>query len=202
MSTDPLSAPLSETPRAAGGLSSRYGGKRGILAHVRASLEIMLPGFPPVRGIDWSRVDRLIFVCKGNICRSAYAEARARGLGLATASAGLDTQDGLPADRATIAHGAARGVSLDAHRTTVIDRIVAGPRDLLLCMEPPQVRVLAARFPQAQVTLLGLWADAPRPWLFDPYGMPDDYWRSCLDVIDSAVARIAGKVGQAAGARR
>ncbi|KKC24752.1 hypothetical protein WP12_17710 [Sphingomonas sp. SRS2] len=162
-----------------------------------ATVETLLPAFGPMRRIDWARVERLVFICKGNICRSAYAQGRAGQAGLATVSGGLDTQAGLPANPMAIKMGAARGLDLGPHRTRRFDELDLGPGDLMVCMEPPQARAAQRHFPAAQVTLLGLWSRPRRPWLFDPYGLDTAYWRTCLDLIDSGIAAIAARIRQA-----
>jgi hypothetical protein len=43
------------------------------------------------------------------------------------------------------------------------------------------------------MTLLGLWARPRRPWLSDPYGTGNDYWQTCLDIIDNAIENIAAQ---------
>ena len=178
-------------------LANAYGGKRGFVLNLRATAQTLLPAYRPMRRIDWARVERVVFICKGNICRSAYAQGRAGQARLPAVSAGLDTRSGLPADPTAITLGAVRGIDLGEHRTRRIDELEPGPGDLMICMEPPQARVAQARFPDAQVTLLGLWSRPRRPWLFDPYGLGDAYWRNCLDLIDSGIADIAARIRQA-----
>ena len=170
-------------------LRERYGGRRAFLHHL-ASVSLMRLGcFHEYRKINWSRVERLVFVCKGNICRSAYAAARASSAPFPAVSFGIAASPDVSADASAIAHAAARNVSLSSHRTTSIDRFVHQPGDLLVCMEPLQAKTIARIFAdsQPQVTLLGLWARPARPWLWDPYGGPDDYWCSCLNIIDSGI---------------
>ncbi|MET0373752.1 MAG: phosphotyrosine protein phosphatase [Rhizorhabdus sp.] len=178
-------------------LKDGYGGKRGFALNLLAVAETLLPRFRPMRRIDWARVERLVFICKGNICRSAYAQGRAAQAGLVAVSAGLDTQSGLPASQTAIDMGEARGLDLKPHRTRRLDELDLGPGDLMICMEPPQARAALAHFPAAQVTLLGLWSRPRRPWLFDPYGLDTAYWRTCLDLIDSGVAAITARIRQA-----
>ena len=168
-------------------LARRFGGRRGFVRHGLARLSHLVHR-PPA--IDWARVDRLVFVCKGNICRSAYAGARARAMGLRAVSAGLDAPDGDPANTDAIRFAAGRGLDLAGHRTTGITAQTQFPGDLLLCMEPAQAVRLRVVRPGAQIALLGSFARPPRPYLHDPYGLGADYWQTCLDVIDDALGRI------------
>jgi protein-tyrosine phosphatase len=135
-----------------------------------------------------------VFICDGNICRSAYAAARAKKMGLPAVSGGLRaTQDG-PADPKAIKMAALRGIELASHRTRPAAAIGGLAGDLYLCMEPRQARSIAKlinRGPVGQVSLLGLWSHECRPFLQDPYGLREGYWHTCFDLIDSAVRRIA-----------
>ena len=158
-------------------LRTRYGGKRALLYHLGSALQMRVGGFRVYQAIDWLQVERLVFVCKGNICRSAYAEARA-SLRFPAVSFGIEASCGSAADTSAITHAAARNVSLATHRTTPLKAFAHRSGDLLVCMEPPQAKIVVEHFADsaAQVTLLGLWTRPARPWLFDPYGSGDGYW--------------------------
>jgi protein-tyrosine phosphatase len=134
----------------------------------------------------------LVFVCKGNICRSAYAHAKVGSAGFPAASFGIAAPSGVAADEKAITHAAARKVSLAAHRTTPLREYAPRRRDLVVCMEPAQAKLIANIYAgeAVQVTLLGLWSRPRRPWLFDPYGAYDGYWGACLDAIDSGTDHI------------
>ena len=54
-----------------------YGRKQGLLRSLYHSLMDRTGQYTRLGIVDWGRVERLVFVCQGNICRSAYAEARA-----------------------------------------------------------------------------------------------------------------------------
>jgi protein-tyrosine phosphatase len=185
--------PMRFPPRPLSGvLRDRYGGRRAALGHLASVFVMRLGRFREYQAVDWSQVERLVFVCKGNICRSAYAEARASSAGFPAASFGIEARPDAPADPSATTHAAARNVSLSAHRTTPLRAFAYRPGDLLVCMEPPQAKIVAKLFPggRLQVTLLGLWAKPARPWLFDPYGSGDGYWCTCLDTIDGAINRM------------
>ena len=179
-------------------LHDHYGGRRGFLCHLAATVHMRFGYFHEYQAVDWSRVERLVFVCKGNICRSAYAEARAVATGFPAASFGIAACPDASADETAIIHAAARRISLSAHRTTTLQAFTHQRGDLLVCMEPPQAKIVATRFGESrpQVTLLGLWAGSRRPWLFDPYGSGDAYWRTCLDTIDSGIDQMLAQIGR------
>ena len=174
-------------------LRVRYGGRRGWARHGATRLLHALGGLRRYEAVDWGRVGRLVFVCQGNLCRSPYAEARARALGLPAASFGLEA-GGEAADPVARAVARRRGLDLGRHRPRPAEAL--RPGDLLLGMEPWQAgRLLDAAPPGAQVSLLGLWARPARPHLQDPYGLPAAYFDTCFAVIDNAVAWVARHLG-------
>jgi protein-tyrosine phosphatase len=173
-------------------IKDRYAGKRALIAHLKSLAILKFGGLWRYQRTDWSGVERLVFICKGNICRSPYAHARAAAAGFPSVSCGLSAQPGLPANPKAILMGAERNISLVDHRTTAFSAYIPNCGDLLICMEPWQAAVVDAALTgrNIQVTLLGLWAKPRRPILPDPYSLGDGYWRTCLSIMDDAVDRI------------
>ena len=90
-----------------------------------------------------------------------------------------------------------RNIDLKTHLTTHIDDFERKAGDIFICMEPSQaysIQKLVKQNAEQQVTLLGLWADKKRPYLQDPYGLKDEYWYTCLDIIDSGLKHISSKI--------
>jgi protein-tyrosine phosphatase len=155
--------------------------------------------YRPWRAVDWAGARRIVFVCKGNICRSAYAEAALAGrTALPVASAGLDAETGTPADPAATATAAGRDVDLGRHRSLHVSQLALAPGDVLVAFEPAQadaLQRLTRRAGTGQVTLLGLWSS--HPWLVyihDPYGLPKRYFDVCFDRIDDGLQGIARRI--------
>jgi protein-tyrosine phosphatase len=174
---------------------AQYGGSKPWLRHQMAVAGWCVGFYRSYQAVDWSRVQRLVFVCKGNICRSPYAEVRARTLGLASISMGLDTRPDSLADPQAIRAAALKGIDLAAHRSTLFDSSVLGPGDLLVGFEPwhAQAMLSGAVASGAQVTLAGLWSQPLRPDVGDPHGRTDTYFAVCYEVLDSAVQTMARK---------
>src|SRR5207237_1259532 len=59
-------------------IQARYGRRAGWLRYHMARTLDSVGAFAPLRRVAWNDVERLVFVCQGNICRSAYADARGR----------------------------------------------------------------------------------------------------------------------------
>jgi protein-tyrosine phosphatase len=177
--------------------SDRFGGRRAYVNHLAARALYRLGAYGGLLNVQWPGIERLVFVCKGNICRSPYAEARARSLGLAAVSFGLEASDGAPADASAMRNAQHRQLNLSSHRSTRIDPAKLLPTDLLLFFEPQQVEQFRARYAAAaSVTLAGLWAEPKRPYLCDPYGRSDACFQECFSVIDAGVAALATRLAR------
>lgn len=168
---------------------ARYGTARGLARLLLSQLR----SWRRFEEIDWSRVERLVFVCTGNVCRSPFAEALARRAGVPAISVALRGRSGAPAHPAAVAAARAAGFDLSSHRATEIDQMEVGPGDLLVAMEPWQAAAVADRG-GAQATLIGLWTRPRRPHVHDPYGLCDAYFRTCFAVIASGVDAIVARM--------
>lgn len=153
------------------------------------------------------RPERLVFVCLGNINRSAFAAEVARRHGLACVSIGLETATGLPAYDMAVVQARAMGYDLGAHRATAFPDYEWTAGDLLLAMEVRHVRRLRdLGIPSRSIALLGHWASPRRIHLHDPHTLSAAYFATCFALIESAVRGICGALGGEAplraGARR
>ena len=186
------------------GVRSRYGTWRGLVRLGLAHFDHATGRTRELARVNWGQVDRLVFVCRGNICRSAYAEWRARALGLPAASFGISTTTGIGADPDASDAAAARMLDLSLHRTTDAADVALHSGDLIIAMELRHVawlhRLLVDPQPH-QVTLLGLWSHPKRPHIHDPFGLDRSYFDSCFSVIDSAVATLSARFRSPQGHR-
>jgi low molecular weight protein-tyrosine phosphatase len=176
-----------------------YGGKRGFLAHIRALILYTLGAYGGAEDVDWSSVTRLVFVCLGNICRSPYAEAKARSMGMASVSLGLSAENGVAANAAAVKNALVRGVDLSTHRATRMEPGCLLVGDLVIVFESWQISEVRRRLgPQARVKLLGIWSTPKRPHIHDPYGQDDRYFQQCFSIIDKGLAGLAERMRRAA----
>ncbi len=169
----------------------RFGTARGMVRLVLSHAEVALKQAGIVDA-DPSSIRRLVFVCHGNICRSAFADWLARDHGLNAVSFGLSTSSGLGAHPPVVEAAKALGVNLSGHSTARIEDYTPEPGDLLLAMEARQLRRIAAMpgFAVRPRTLLGLYAHPRTPHLHDPFGLDDVYLGTCLKRIESAVVNL------------
>jgi protein-tyrosine phosphatase len=177
-------------------IRARFGTHRGLVRLALSHLDSASGRLAYAKAVDWGRVERLVFVCAGNICRSAYADRKAAAMGLPTASFGLSACTGQPANEVAARVAAHRGVDLGPHRSMAAGDFIGRPSDLQLAMEPRQGAAMRPGFTAAagQLTLLGLWARPPRPHIHDPYSLDEAYFETCFDVIDSALGSIAERL--------
>ena len=85
-------------------------------------------------------MEQIIFICTGNTCRSPMAEGLFRAhngeekTGLTAASAGLYTENGLPASANAVAAAGERGADISAHRSRQLTAEMAENAKYLVCM--------------------------------------------------------------------
>ena len=184
--------------RADSWLADHYGSRRGCIRTLRYRIRYLFGGYRNYRHIDWQSVERLVFVCKGNICRSAYAEAVAKSLGIDSVSCGVDTRDNYPANDDAILAAKAKGINLTDHRTTPIQFLDIRDNDLLVVMEPWQAEYLCREYGEkCRCSILGLWGEPVSPHIQDPYGAPLEYFNNCFTYIEKSVHEVASKIKKA-----
>jgi len=152
--------------------------------------------------VRWEEVRRLVFVCRGNICRSAYGHVWAEEAEIPTASLGVLTKTGGMADERAIDVAAHRGIVLDSHRTTALADFQVENGDLFVAMEPWHARLVEeAELPTShQVTLLGFFVKGHGPSILDPYGRPEVTYDQCFGVIEAGIREMKDRLDVAAGA--
>ncbi|MCK5396505.1 MAG: phosphotyrosine protein phosphatase [Gammaproteobacteria bacterium] len=176
-------------------LVNAYGSRRGCIRSYWYRLLYFTRFYQAYRRIDWSSVERLVFVCKGNICRSAFAEAVAKSEGVDAVSCGLDTIEAAPANVDAIKTAGKMGFNLDGHRTTPITLLTINENDLFIAMEPWQAEYIKAHFHDTNTcTLLGLWGEPVRPYIHDPYSSTIEYFETCFKYIEKTVYEISSKI--------
>lgn len=179
-------------------LAGRYGSRRGFVKTCWHQIRFLAGGYRDYRQIDWDSVGRLVFVCRGNICRSAYAEAIARSMSVDSVSCGIDTRHDYPASEDAIRVANSRGIDLSGHRTTSIQLLDIRENDLFIVMEPRQAEFITREFGNKyKCSLLGLWGRPLLPHIQDPYGASDAYFNHCFNCIEKSVHEITSKVKKA-----
>lgn len=143
-------------------------------------------------------MDKIIFLCTGNTCRSPMAEGLFRTLGgeektgLEAESAGLFTTDGLPASKNAIAAAAELGVDLHHHRSRMLNWDIASSAKYLVCMTGAHYDRVLEMFPQLEDRLFTL-SDTD---ISDPFGGDLEIYRLCAIQLKDAVEALIRRLSQ------
>jgi protein-tyrosine-phosphatase len=146
---------------------------------------------------------RLLFVCTGNTCRSAIAEALARRLiierGLSDVelrSAGTSAWDGAPASDGALLVGMERNLDLSQHRAQTLTRELVRDADLVLAMGPHHLERIEALGGGGKSYLLTDFAShglSARP-VNDPIGGELEVYRATADELEHEVRRVFDRI--------
>lgn len=136
------------------------------------------------------KIENVLFVCTGNICRSPLAEVYFRSKllpdsGITVSSAGLDTTGG------KLAHPHARmvaqhhGLTLHNHQTTQIVREMVDKADLILVMELSHLSNLLKLCPRVRhkAFVLSEFNGTKNKDIADPFSGPVEEFHVCFQII-------------------
>ena len=155
----------------------------------------------------------LLFVCKGNICRSPFAErlaartANKNGYGrLNFNSAGLEGAQPLSPPENAILCAASFGVPLGDHRSRKINDELIKSVDMVLVMEPWHLKTLKKSFShiQSKLFLFSLFDKEKsimnesyyRYHIPDPYGQPLDQFQMCYRRIERCILELFAELSR------
>ena len=147
-------------------------------------------------------MDEIIFVCTGNTCRSPMAAGLfcAHGgeqkTGLRAASAGLFTQDGLPASGNAVKAAAELGADIAAHSSQRLTPELARQARYLVCMTGAHYDSLCAMLPDCTDKIFTLLPED----VSDPFGGDLETYRRAASEIDRGVRAIISRLGGPDGA--
>jgi protein-tyrosine phosphatase len=156
---------------------------------------------------DYSSVRSLMFICKGNICRSPFAAAWARRIAphLEIGSAGLRVPASIPSPETAVETAARLGIDLGGHRSMPLTEELIRRFDLTIVMEPWH----AAAFEQMAAgtggwALLSRFDPVETGWrsraharfhIEDPYGRDPQAFEQCFRRIQRCVAELVERCG-------
>ena len=150
-------------------------------------------------------VSAVTFVCKGNICRSAYAHRSLARLlqkeprkdfvkTLQVSSVGLAARPGNGSPETAVAVARQLGIDLSVHEATPLADEAAKSTDMLIAMEPGQMLQLRRAYPKRRDHIFLMSAFEP-DWrqhydywqqyhIQDPYGGDDEQFIECFQRLE------------------
>lgn len=181
-------------------IDRRYGTWRGWVRLMLAHIEHRSGRLQQFELRRPAAVRRVVYVCLGNICRSAYGHQVAREMGLRVASLGLSTTTGAASPDQAVVAARRQGVAMDSHRALDWSNFLVESGDLFLVMEVRQAHELRRRLGQrddVQVCLLGQFGSPAIPHLHDPFSLGDPYFDTCFERVRQATAGLLARLRQA-----
>lgn len=142
----------------------------------------------------------VVIVCKGNICRSAFAEFALKrllyGKCVSVSSFGLDAVDGTPPPPETVRIAKEWGLDLSNHHAKSRHGSQIDSADVVIVMELAQYKRLLELFPQKRKNLFLLKQFAPFPDnllcnVDDPFGRGEATFRRCFGQIYRALQKFS-----------
>lgn len=167
-----------------------------VFRNIFESIKYFLNDKPAENKLSGSK--NILFVCKGNICRSVFAEYRLKmmvkgaGNDYFIRSCGLDaSQSGQSPDDA-IAMAREYGLDLTNHVPRPVTSSYMDEADIILAMECSQLRELKTQYPRHKDKIRPLREFAPFPHnllvnIDDPYGWDIPAFRKSFTIIDKSL---------------
>ena len=149
----------------------------------------------------------LLFICQGNICRSSYAEHKARALfknhalNLQVDSAGMLPRNTRPAPPAAIAAAQLRGVDISQHQSKSATTELINKASTVVIFDDINYRHFKQRHPDQVAKLIFLSAlnDAPQAsnYIADPDGKDLETFKATYQTIDACLLNLVKKLNHA-----
>lgn len=155
----------------------------------------------------------VLFICKGNICRSPFAEHLAsklqgKGLlaGMKFGSAGLHVPNPTSSPENAIQVAKQYGVHLEDHRSQSISLELVKSYDMIIAMEVWQYAELQSSFEQHQGKMfllplldsnsLGKERGYAAFNIYDPYGGPPSAFEECFERVGRCIESVLQSIKQ------
>ena len=140
----------------------------------------------------------LLFVCSGNTCRSALAEALARKIAarrgvddLNVSSAGTNAWDNSPATDEALLVGMERGLDLTGHRARKLTPTMVSEADLIFVMTPGHLEPVRAMGGRGKAHVIDEYASGvTNQGISDPFGGDLETYRQTADTLEEELEKL------------
>lgn len=143
-------------------------------------------------------MDKIVFICTGNTCRSPMAEGLFKAMdgeektGLEAVSAGIFTNNGMSVSENAVIAAKELGADISNHKSQILNENIVNDAKYLVCMTGAHYDQILLKFSNASdklFTLLPTDVD-------DPFGGNIDDYRKCATQIKSAVESIIERLSK------
>lgn len=149
------------------------------------------------------RIERIIFICTGNTCRSPMAsalferQAKEAGLNITAASAGVGAIDGLPASSGARKAMKVYNINLETHTARSWRNSGNESYDLYLTMTSRHRQLIIKENPHLAdrvFTLKEYVGESGSSDVQDPFGGDDEEYKACAAELDALVKKLIDKL--------
>ncbi len=143
-------------------------------------------------------MDKIVFICTGNTCRSPMAEGLFKAMdgeqktGLKAISAGIFTNNGMPASENAVIAAKELGADISNHKSQMLNGDIVNNAKYLVCMTGAHYDQILLKFPNASDKLFTLLPTD----IDDPFGGNIDDYRKCATQIKSAVESVIERLSK------
>lgn len=165
-------------------IMNTFGSKKGLLWYIRDTISCQVGLFRDYSQLE-TPPERLVFVCQGNICRSALAESVFKSHSdIDAISLGLNTHTGKGANpRLLKVVYETKNIDLSSHKTTSVEDYVPSAGDVFVCMEAGHIKAMESLGYSGPFLLLGTFGGKKTFRINDPYSANDTFMGKTIDDI-------------------